>query len=455
MRRFADTLVLLAAAGLIVQTWLVHGWLVPDVVAEASMAPTLRGPHRQVVCPGCGLRYSCDAATDSANFRPLPAICPNCGTKFDGLAELPVQSGDRLLIDRASWNWRQPRRWEMAVLRDPTNPRDLVVKRIVGLPGETVEIREGDVHINGHIACKSLDQLRRTAIPVNRDDCRVQARESATVPLNHWQSGRHAWQETPHGWQISASAPELDDDKPDADQPSRALAYLIRRNYSGGWLAEQPVRDDYAYNIGESRELQPVRDILMRCRVRAAGNGKLYFVIANERASFSITIDATTGACELSSRSPGSFLKEVIGAATIAPERLHSGSLIEFAFFDRQIVFALDGHDVLLSPVSAAGGALVETTEEKPVCHLSIQAGNIDAEVTELEVLRDVYYLPAAGNAPATSTQYQLGPDEYFVLGDNSPVSLDSRVWHADGGVRREHLFGSVLAVLARDKDDR
>jgi len=43
---------------------------------------------------------------------------------------------------------------------------------------------------------------------------------------------------------------------------------------------------------------------------------------------------------------------------------------------------------------------------------------------------------------------YRLGPDEYFVLGDNSPASDDSRSWPSGPGVPSEMLIGKPLAVL-------
>jgi signal peptidase I len=59
-------------------------------------------------------------------------------------------AGDVILVDRLSYAIRAPRRWEVVVLRGGDGADGTAsVKRIVGLPGETVEIWEGAVFVDG------------------------------------------------------------------------------------------------------------------------------------------------------------------------------------------------------------------------------------------------------------------------------------------------------------------
>lgn len=88
--------VLLITVVLATQTFVAIGWLRPVVVAGDSMAPA-------------------------------------------------YESGQRLTIRR----WATPRRWDVVVLRSPTDAGRLVVKRVVGLPGERVRFRDGRVWIDG------------------------------------------------------------------------------------------------------------------------------------------------------------------------------------------------------------------------------------------------------------------------------------------------------------------
>lgn len=60
-----------------------------------------------------------------------------------------LTSGDRFLLNRFAYLHREPQRGELVVLKDPETG-DLIVKRIVGLPCETVIMRSDSTFVNGH-----------------------------------------------------------------------------------------------------------------------------------------------------------------------------------------------------------------------------------------------------------------------------------------------------------------
>ena len=65
-----------------------------------------------------------------------------------------LQINDRLIIDKISYDFRNPKRGDIVVF-SPTdtlkkqNFKDAFIKRVIGLPGETVEVKEGRVYVNG------------------------------------------------------------------------------------------------------------------------------------------------------------------------------------------------------------------------------------------------------------------------------------------------------------------
>ena len=57
------------------------------------------------------------------------------------------QNGDYLIVDEISYRLRQPERGEVVVFKFPLNPSQKFIKRVIGLPGETVEIKKGKITI--------------------------------------------------------------------------------------------------------------------------------------------------------------------------------------------------------------------------------------------------------------------------------------------------------------------
>lgn len=56
-------------------------------------------------------------------------------------------SGEYLLIDEISYRFKDPSRGEVVVFKCPTDSGNFFIKRIIGLPGETVEIKDGKIKI--------------------------------------------------------------------------------------------------------------------------------------------------------------------------------------------------------------------------------------------------------------------------------------------------------------------
>jgi signal peptidase I len=55
--------------------------------------------------------------------------------------------GDRVLVDRISWRFSEPQRGDIVVFHPPFDG-PVLIKRIIGLPGEVISLRDGSVYIN-------------------------------------------------------------------------------------------------------------------------------------------------------------------------------------------------------------------------------------------------------------------------------------------------------------------
>ncbi len=66
----------------------------------------------------------------------------------DGESMHPTfESGDYLIVDELSYRFHEARRGDVIVFRYPGNPKVFYIKRVIGLPGETISITQGDVTI--------------------------------------------------------------------------------------------------------------------------------------------------------------------------------------------------------------------------------------------------------------------------------------------------------------------
>jgi len=71
-----------------------------------------------------------------------------CSHRLNGNTIMP---GDRIIASRIHYYFSEPKRGDIVVFRYPDNEEVLYVKRIIGLPNETVEIKDGNVYINGKL----------------------------------------------------------------------------------------------------------------------------------------------------------------------------------------------------------------------------------------------------------------------------------------------------------------
>ena len=70
-----------------------------------------------------------------------------------GVSMNPVLAeGERVLVDRLAYRWRRPKRGDVVLVRGlPGDGPGLLLKRLVGLPGETVMVARDRLHVNGSV----------------------------------------------------------------------------------------------------------------------------------------------------------------------------------------------------------------------------------------------------------------------------------------------------------------
>jgi signal peptidase I len=117
----------------------------PEYAHPAQSAP----PHAPVDRVGGALREMLQITLPAIVLAIVVHLFLAQATVVYGQSMEPnLSPHQRLIVDKLSYRFHGPRRNEIVVI-DMPGMDDMLVKRIVGLPGETVEIRDGMVYING------------------------------------------------------------------------------------------------------------------------------------------------------------------------------------------------------------------------------------------------------------------------------------------------------------------
>ena len=73
-------------------------------------------------------------------------------TKVQGSSmETTLSDGDNLIVDKISYRFRDPKRFEIIVFPYQYKENTYYIKRIIGLPGEKIQIKDGYVYINDEL----------------------------------------------------------------------------------------------------------------------------------------------------------------------------------------------------------------------------------------------------------------------------------------------------------------
>jgi signal peptidase I len=484
IRRCLEVAVLLIVTVLVTRAFITEAYIVPT----GSMAPALAGNHKSCQCPCCGYPIMIGAPPPRSPLRRADGLgpsetrapaerdaaahyqlarCPNCGFGQLNLDQVPECPGDRLLVHKHIYELRSPRRWEMVVFSPHVEKRtlgDTYIKRVVGLPRECVLIRDGDVYIDGEIARKTLAEIREMRLPVFDNDYLPADGDSQL----RWHGiGRESqWRTEDDG--RSFVRPVSADDSTAGAETLRAkydwLAYrhLVREDRSGKtrWV-EDDIKDELAYNCGQAGE-RAVHDFLLDAELICDGVGELAICLTDGiddvlvqipvggagTASVSVAASRDRGAGPASER-PVAIAEIVCQVAAERPIHIEAGLI------DRRVLVAVNGielfHDLDLpgSVPPPARAGLRQTLAFGGSGPISLGVRGISAQARHLQLFRDIHYSTGDGHTDypnAVSKPLQLEEGEYFMLGDNTTNSYDSRCW-SDPVVRQENLVGKAFLV--------
>jgi len=119
---------------------------------------------------------------------------------------------------------------------------------------------------------------------------------------------------------------------------------------------------------------------------------------------------------------------------------------VEFAFVDRRAMLAIDGRDVL-PPLDLPADPVARPRQRQTARPVQFGVRGASVVVKNFELYRDLHY----AGSPKAPRGWQLAAGEFFVLGDNTASSHDSRAWEVNGkpspGVPGGDFLGKPLLI--------
>ncbi len=396
------------------------------VIPTGSMAPTLLGDHFRVECPNCGYEFALSKHED--DFIPgydtirASAECPLCEEELEqDMGRGDVYGGHKILVNKFVYDMRPPRRYEVMVFKFPSKPWKNYIKRLVGLPGETIEVRNGDVYADGKLARKPDHVQDAVWIPVHDSSYARADGAPSWRPVAEGREPAEVWAFDPDGRRIEA-------------RPQGAPT----------WLAyTRMIYDVYGYNRGnrKSRRVK-VADVRVRAQVTPSAGAvvRLAMVESADGGGERVVSARFTAASQPGAQATVALEVDGEEQAHAAAPALAAGVPVELAlaYADDRARLQVNGETVL---------AWDDPFGPSDTRSSNVRLGAEGAPVVfeQVRIDRDIFYTAKGGEFDPGSQPIEVPEGSYFCMGDNSPNSEDGRAW---GFVREGHVVGRAFLVF-------
>ena len=468
LRENIESIAIAIAIAFAIRYFVIEAFKIPT----GSMAPTLLGEHKNVKCPNCGWFFYADRQSESATCSNCQfetrasAYCNNCDNRihynwpawlwrkgtcpkcqitipWTDLSNRVKHGGNRILVNKFWYKFSNPKRWDIVVFVYPlydltckncsaqmsdTELRDGLrcqrcgstrfskkkknyIKRLVGLPGEKLQIVNGDIYINDKIQRKSNYAQDILWMPVY--DSHYSMKE-ATIPI---------WVANGTAWTINKESLTLNNTS-QGDTDTSLVTF------------GREITDQNGYNNraggNEMGDVKISFDVML-----AKGSNCLELVLEKNN-------DVFTAVIPTSDTDIKGYLKKAENVVVEKDFRLQTDQRykIEFSNVDNLVSLSIDNNKVFVFDNDNG-----RVPDPRPFDTSNVRFGGIhvNAIFENIKIFHDIYYTNLSSGTWGTTQPIQLGEKDYFMMGDNSRNSNDSRVWKF---VPEKNIVGKAFFVF-------
>lgn len=508
VRDTIESIVIALILAFVFRAFVVEAFVIPT----GSMAPTLYGAHGTVACENCGTEfaYGLKDPEDTRHMmlvgRTTPATCPNCNHINVGLRYTDerrnVEAGDRILVHKWPFDLDVgklgPHRWDVTVFKDPADGVTNFIKRLVGMPNEVLMVLDGDVYT---VPLDELSEATRSELDAIRHEKYLFQTGEMSGRLRV--PSPEVFQELDRKLRIARKTPEAqralwqlvyDHDFPPRRVGAGQPTWHVIRGEASGWDAKTPRVTFTDRGAAQDAIVLMGKPIVAMNAYNLHRQGMPLPGVGDQRVRFVLTPRSHEGDVRIRLEKHRRVFWAVIGMngevrlvetrddpgddarvlATTRTDQLAAGRPVEISFenLDYRLSVCVGGRELLSSSSDQSAAnyygpdlkALRSLRFGAPAQGPRIAGSGGAFELTHLVVDRDIHYYhdpsfqalaipwgPAGGWGSADSP-ILLRSHEYFMLGDNTAASKDSRLWDTWGEHLRARGEDFQLGTVPRDQ---
>jgi signal peptidase I len=425
--------------------------------------------------------------------------------------EDPSYKGDRILVGKFPYDFSDPERWDVAVFKYPGGAETNFIKRVVGLPEETVKIGHGDILTKRegenefNIARKPAAKLEAMLQPVYDND--------HVVPEIIQQGWPARWNPAPAPADAAGQWKSSDDFRAfRTDGSAQGEVWLRYQHFvpsfqdwdhllrggvvPAGEVRPQLITDFSGYNThkdADSGYLAPephklglhwVGDLVVEGAVDVeSDSGEIILELVEGGRHFQCRIDVSTGMATFSIDGLEDY-HPTAKTKIVGPGGYH----VRFANVDDQLLLWVNKRLVEFDQDTSYPRLGNEVPTKEDLTPVRIGSRGAALQVQHLKLRRDLYYIAVqlgmSGSMMSMITdftsfsppyqpmtpervayflseprewevfrtlrevEFKLQKDQFLMLGDNSAESKDSRLWdNSEYYVDRDLLIGKALYI--------